>query len=171
MLEYAKKHEDNLRKLFYDVAFDPFYKFEQFTTYRESLKLPDDTWGANHFVSIHNGEIIGMVGYFIKRPENLVEGIHIVHFGGPAASNFYIFGKDVLTAIKDIFEKYAFNKINFCVAIGNPIEKTYDKLIKRYNGRIVGIKRQEIKLIDGKLYDKKEYEILASDYFQHGERT
>jgi hypothetical protein len=64
-----------------------------------------------------------------------------------------------------MFEKYRFNKLNFTVVRGNPIEKTYDKLIKRYNGRIVGIKEQETKLIDGKLYDMKEYEILASHYF------
>jgi hypothetical protein len=71
----------------------------------------------------------------------------------------------VITAIKDIFEKYRFNKLNFTVARGNPIEKTYDKLIKRYNGRIVGILEQEARLIDGRLYDVKEYELLADRYF------
>lgn len=125
MLEYAKKYEDRLREMFFDIAFDQFYRFEEYAVY----------------------------------------GLHIIHFGGSCASNRYVFGKDVMTAIRDIFEKYRFNKLNFTVVRGNPVEKTYDKLIKRYNGRIVGIKEQETKLIDGRLYDVKEYELLAERYF------
>jgi hypothetical protein len=106
-----------------------------------------------------------MIDYQIKRLENSVWGLRIIHFGGKDAPCRYVFGKDVITAIKDIFEKYRFNKLNFAVALGNPVEKTYDKLVRRYNGRIVGIKEQETRLIDGRLYDLKEYEILASRYF------
>jgi hypothetical protein len=165
MLVYAKKHEDRLRQLFMDTAFDPFYQFEQFMVYRETFKLPDDTYNANHFVSVYDNEIIGLIGYQLRRAENAAWGLQIIHFGGPEAPYKYIFGKDVLTAVKNIFEKYGFNKINFGVAIGNPIERTYDKLVKRYNGRIVGIKKQDIRLLDGRIYDVKEYEILAIDYF------
>jgi len=164
MLEYAKKYEEQLRQLFFDIAFDPFYQFQQCSTNRGVFKLPEDTWENNHFVSMYDKEIIGFISYQIRRADNLIDGLHIVHFKCKKPHN-YIFGKDILTAIKDIFEKYGFNKINFCVVIGNPIEKTYDRLVKRYNGRIVGIKRQEVRLLDGKLYDMKEYEILAADYF------
>jgi hypothetical protein len=166
MLEYAKKYEEKLRGLFLDIAFDPFYQFEQYTVYREIFKLPEDTWHAHHFVSVYSNNVLGMIGYEIKRPENSVCGLHIIHFGGPHAAYSYSFGKDIITAVKDIFERYRFNKLNFTVVKGNSIEKTYDKLVKRYNGRIVGIKEQEIKLIDGRLYDVKEYEILADRYFR-----
>jgi hypothetical protein len=169
MLEYAKKYEDKLRELFLDIAFDPYYQFEQMSIYRETFKLPEDTRAANNFVSVYAGNILGAVGYQIRRAENDVYGLYIVHFGGPQASNRYIFGKDVITAVKDIFEKYRFNKLNFTVVRGNPIEKTYDKLIKRYNGRIVGVREQETRLIDGRLYDLKEYEILADRYFGRNE--
>jgi hypothetical protein len=165
MLEYAKKHEDKLKALFLDVAFDPFYQFENCNVYVDTFELPKDTWNSNHFASVYNNEILGMIGYQIKRQDDAVYGMHIIHFGGPDALHRYIFGKDVITAIKDIFEKYRFNKLNFSVVIGNPVEKTYDKLVKRYNGRIVGIREQETRLIDGQLYDMKEYEILASRYF------
>ena len=50
--------------------------------------------------------------------------------------------------------------------IGNPIEKSYDKMINKYGGRIVGIYKEDVKLIDGEYYDKKLYEILASEYFE-----
>jgi len=164
MLEYAKKHEEKLRQIFFDTAFNSYYMYENFYSYREVLKLSDDTWNENHFVSIYNYEIIGFIAYRIKRDVNSTHGLIISHFGD-YKQNKYIFGKDVMTAIKDIFEKYNFNKINFSVAVGNPVEKTYDRLVKHYNGRIVGIKEQEIRLIDGRLYDEKMYEILAVDYY------
>jgi hypothetical protein len=165
MLEYAKKHEDKLRELFFDVAFDLFYQFEQLVSYRDTFELPKDTWAANNFVSVYDGNILGIVGYQIRRVENAVYGLYIVRFGEPEAPHRYVFGKDVMTAIKDIFEKYRFNKLNFTVVRGNPIEKTYDKLINRYNGRIVGVREQETRLIDGRLYDVKEYELMADRYF------
>jgi hypothetical protein len=164
MLEYAKKHEDKLRKLFLDIAFDPFYQFEQCANYRETFELPKGTWDSHHFVSVYKDNILGMIGYQIRRVENSVDGLHILHFGGRDAPHRYIFGKDIMTAIKDIFKTFRFNKLNFTVVIGNPVEKTYDKLINRYNGRIVGIKEQETRLIDGRLYDVKEYEILADGF-------
>jgi hypothetical protein len=165
MLEYAKKYEDTLRGLFFDTAFDPFYRFEAYASYYDTFELPGTTYNSNHFVSVYNNDVLGMIEYQIKRPENLAWGLRIIHFGGKDAPHRYVFGKDVMTAIKDIFEKYRFNKLNFVVVIGNPIEKTYDKLIRRYNGRIAGIREQETRLIDGKLYGIKEYEILASRYF------
>jgi hypothetical protein len=165
MLEYAKKYESKLQELFFESSFDLFYKFEQFMAYREIFKVPDDTYNANHFVSTYQNNVIGLISYQIKRVENSIWGLQIIHFGGPKAPNLYIFGKDVFTAIRDVFEKYSFNKINFGVAVGNPIEKTYDKLVKWHGGRVVGIRKQHVKLLDGKLYDDKEYEILAADYF------
>jgi|WetSurMetagenome_2_1015567.scaffolds.fasta_scaffold124309_3 hypothetical protein len=50
------------------------------------------------------------------------------------------------------------------VVIGNYIESTYDKICKKYGGRIVGIQSSEVKLIDGYHYDLKLYEILKEDY-------
>jgi hypothetical protein len=56
--------------------------------------------------------------------------------------------------------------LSFDAIIENPIEKTYDKLVLKYGGKIVGIREKEINLVDGKYYDIKEYEILAEKYFQ-----
>jgi hypothetical protein len=139
--------------------------------YYEPLELPTNTYNSNHFVSVYNNDILGIIDYQIRRVENSVWGLCIIHFGGPCAPHPYVFGKDAMTAIKDIFETYRFNKLNFSVVRGNPIEETYDKLIKKYNGRIIGIREQETRLIDGKLYDVKEYEILAERYFGTGENN
>ena len=73
---------------------------------------------------------------------------------------------DLGQALTDIFERFKFRKLNFSVVIGNPIEKSYDKMIDKYGGRIVGIYKQEIKLIDGEYYDEKLYEITREDYLK-----
>ena len=49
------------------------------------------------------------------------------------------------------------------MVIGNPVESQYDRMVKKYNGRIVGIKRNEV-MINGNLYDLKLYEILKEEF-------
>jgi hypothetical protein len=104
---------------------------------------------------------MGYISYNISRAENSAYSLSIINF----SDNKIAFGKDLSQALKDIFERYKFRKLNFTVLIGNPIEKSYDKMIKKYGGRIVGTYKEDVKLIDGEYYDKKAYEILASEYF------
>lgn len=44
---------------------------------------------------------------------------------------------------------------------GNPVELRYDKLIDKFNGRIVGIYKNHIRLVTGEICDKKIYEVLC----------
>jgi len=162
MLEYAKPYEDQVKKLFTDATFDMYYKYADLTVYREERKIPDSTWEGHHFVSMQGDQIIGYIAYYIDRITNAVTALYIRHFEKKHPCEF---GRDVMTALKDIFEKFHFRKISFSVVIGNPIEKCYDRLVKRAGGRIVGIKKQEVRLIDGRLYDLKLYEVLQEDYF------
>lgn len=90
-----------------------------------------------------------------------MDGLNIINF----TDNKATFGMDAGQALRDIFEKFHFRKLVFVVVIGNPIEKTYDRMIARYGGRIIGIQSQQVKLIDGQFYDVKMYEILLDDYF------
>jgi RimJ/RimL family protein N-acetyltransferase len=165
MLDYAKKYEPELMNLYQDIAFDSFYNFQQYSFYRETFEIPKDTWNGHYFVSLVGTKVIGYISYLIKRSEHYAYGLNIVHFGGRDAKGGIVFGRDVMTALRDVFERFGFIKLNFTTVIGNPIEKTYDKLIKRYGGRIIGIFKNETRLIDGKLYDVKHYEITAEEYF------
>jgi len=161
MLAYAKPYEDQVKKLFTDVTFDMFYKYASLTVYREEWKIPDSTWEGHQFVSMAEDQIIGYIAYYIDRITNAVSGLHLMHFEKKHKCEF---GRDVMTALRDIFEKFHFQKISFSVVVGNPIEKCYDRLAKRAGGRIVGIKKQEVRLIDNHLYDLKLYEVLLEDY-------
>lgn len=39
-------------------------------------------------------------------------------------------------------------------------------MTEKYGGRVVGICRQEVRLMDGMLYDLKKYEIFRTDYLR-----
>jgi hypothetical protein len=161
MLEPAIKYRNQLENLQYDIWFNDKYKYWVSDLYYTPLQIDTDTWGKHQFVSVHNGEVIGYIGYNVVRSINSVHTLSIINF----SDNKVTFGIDLMQAVKDIFEKYKFRKLNFNVVVGNPIEKTYDKMINKYGGRIVGVYKDDVKLIDGKYYDTKIYEILADEYF------
>lgn len=161
MLDNALAHIDELKRLHLKTWHDEKYKFYNYRCYWELPKLEESTINSHDFVSLNSkGEVIGAIGYCILRDTEQVCGLGIINF----TDDNLTFGLDVMQAIKDIFEKYNFRKLNFCVVIGNPIEKTYDRLIAKYGGRIVGIEKQETKLFDNKYYDVKRYEILREEY-------
>ncbi len=162
MLEPAIKYKNQLESLQYDIWFDDKYKYWNCDSYYQSMQIDENTWNKNQFVSVHNGVVIGYISYNISRAEHSAYSLSVINF----SDNIIAFGKDLRQALKDIFERYKFRKLNFTVVIGNPIEKTYDKMIKKYGGRIVGTYKEDVKLIDGEYYDKKAYEILASEYFK-----
>lgn len=164
MLEPAIKYKDQLENLQYETWFNDKYKYWVFDEYYRTLTIDEDTWNRHQFVSVSDNNAIGYIAYSVNRSENSVHSLSIVNFSNDKTDSI-TFGVDLSRALKDIFEKYKFRKLNFCVIIGNPVEKSYDRIIKRYGGRIVGIKKEDAKLIDGEYYDNKLYEILASEYF------
>lgn len=164
MLDIALKYIDELKKLYINTWHQDKYKYYNYQCFWKMPTFDESTWDGHDFVSLNEkGEIIGAIGYSINRPTESVCGLGIINF---TDANDVTFGKDVIQAIKDIFEKYNFRKLSCCVVIGNPIEKTYDKLIPKYGGRIVGIEKQETKLCDNRYYDVKRYEILREDYIR-----
>lgn len=161
MLEPAIKYKEQLEKVQYEVWFNDKYKYWNYDVYYDTLQINTDSWNKHQFVSVVNGEVIGYIAYNVSRSDDSVNALSILNFSDNKAA----FGMDLGQALKDIFEKYRFRKLSFTVVVGNPIEKSYDKMIKKYGGRIVGTKKEDVKLIDGKYYDKKIYEILADEYF------
>lgn len=161
MLEPAIKYRDQLENVQYDIWFNDKYKYWNSDMFYNSLQIDTDTWSRHQFVSVKNGEVIGYIDYSISRTINSVSSMSVMNF----SDDKIVFGKDLIQVLKDIFEKYRFRKINFSVIIGNPIEKSYDKMIEKYGGRIVGTYKNDAILIDGSCCDRKVYEILASEYF------
>ena len=163
MLKIAINYEEQLKKKMYETWFDDFYKYYEFSTYYTEPVIDRDTWAQHQFVSVdHVDNIVGYIAYSVNRQTDSAFGLSAINFTDDKVT----FGMDLGRALIDIFEKFKFNKLSFEVVVGNPIEESYDKMVKRYKGRIVGVKKQDVKLIDGNIYDVKMYEILRDDYLR-----
>lgn len=161
MIDLAINHEEELKKKYQMTWFNEKYKYYYSSYGFSNFTVDDNTYTRHQFVSLNKeGEVLGYIGYCTDRERNIADGLNIINF----SEDKITFGMDVGTAIMDIFTKFHFRKLSFYVIVGNPIEKTYDKMVSRYNGRIVGIKKDEVQLFDGKYYDMKLYEILENDF-------
>ena len=161
MLELAIIYEEKLRNRLNQTWFDEKYMYYELGGYHSEFVIDKDTWNRHQFVSIDcRGIVIGYIDYNIDRQTYSACHLTAINF----TDDIMTFGADLRKAVIDIFEKFKFNKLSFSVVIGNPIEKSYDKMIEKYHGRIVGIKKDEARLMDGNLYDVKMYEILRKDY-------
>lgn len=163
MLAFAQDYEKELEKKMRGTLGKEKYWYYHNSSFMSPIEIDTDTWNNMQFVSLNpSGEVIGYLGYGIKQQERYVSYLAIINFTDDVS-----FGLDVMTMIKDIFEKYQYKKIVFSVIIGNPIESTYDRLIRHYGGKVVGVFKDHVMLPDGKLYDEKFYEIHRSEYLMH----
>lgn len=164
MLKLALQYKDELLAKYINTWMNERFMYYHDSWYSE-LCIADNTWDKHQFVSVNdNNEVVGFIHYKVYRNTNDCDSLGIIGFSDNVLDRT-CFGMDVGTAITDIFEKFRFRKLSFSVVIGNPIESTYDRLVEKYGGRIVGTQKKEVKLVDGEYYDSKLYEILASDYF------
>lgn len=163
MLDLAQNYENELEKKMRDTWGKEKYWYYHRSSYFSPVEVRKDTWNDIQFVSLNSsGEVTGYLGYGVDRECRYVTYLAIINFTGDAA-----FGLDVMRMVQDIFEVYRYRKIVFTVVVGNPVEKKYDRLIRRYGGRIVGIQKEHVMLPDGRLYDEKIYEISRTEFLEH----
>lgn len=163
MIEIAQLHKDELERLVSAVWFEDRYKYWNSSVYYGQAKVEDNTWNTHQFVSVDKkGNVIGYIDYSIDRESDRVYGLGIINF----TDDIITFGLDLRQVLDDIFRKFNFRKLCYAVVCGNPIEKSYDRMTEKYGGRVVGICRQEVRLMDGILYDLKKYEIFRTDYLR-----
>lgn len=168
MLEPAMLHSDEIRENFYRIFYDPEYQYYFGVDRRWTPDMGEDNdnmYIAHRFASIDaSGKVIGYIGYTLNSVTREASS-----FG---AINFYkddgtiTFARDLFHAINNLFMLYGCNVMHFFEIDGNPIGKTYDRLVKRYGGRLVGIQRDTAQGLDGRLLDTKIYEIHKDDYFR-----
>lgn len=167
MVDVALNHADKLQNEFRKTWFVDKYKYYNFDSYYEEYKPSIDTWNKMEFVSIYKDKLIGYISYNIDRCTNNCYGLRIINFTESPG----IFGVDLYKVLRDIFFKFKFNKLKWSVAVGNPAEEGYNKIINKIGGRIVGVYKQDIKLWDGSVVDAKVYEILRKDLINNIEEV
>lgn len=162
MIDLAINHKEEINRLWRNCWFEEKYQFFNASNWYEDIVIDENSWNKHQFVSLDkNGNVLGFIDYKIDRNTNNVRGLRIINF----SDNKLIFGLDCGRIIYDIFEKFGYAKLTFSVIVGNPIEKTYDKFIKRYGGRIVGTFKNEVVCVNSTTYhDMKYYEILKSEF-------
>lgn len=172
MLLPCYRYAEELRGLFSDVIHGPRYNYYG-GTWMPMYEVLATTEMSHEYVSVvkgiesdeYEGEdvIVGYIRYYIDRENNSVTGMEILNF---SEDHKLIFGLDVFRCIEDIFTKFNFRKMNVSVNVGNPVEKTYDRLIAKYGGYICGIKYLNSKMISGEYCDLKMYEMFREDFIQ-----
>ena len=107
--------------------------------------------------------VVGYLCAYLDRQANKVSGISAINF----CDLNMTFSKDFYIFLSDLFTKYKFNKIEWRVVVGNPAEKMYDKIIRKYGGNIIGVQHQSTMLQDRALCDEKFYELFREDYIRN----
>jgi len=159
MLDLAFNHKNNLDKKYSKLSLNPErYKYLLADTWTKyTLEIEDNNWNKLQYVSLVGDEVIGYFECNINRRVYYISSLSIVNFEDKP--NF-VFSKDLIEFLKLLFIQYKFKKLNFTCVVGNPAERMYDKMIAKWGGRIVGIYKNDVKLLDGKVYDLKIYEIF-----------
>lgn len=161
MLDMAIKYQEEVKACFRNTWLDDRYKFYHAANFHEDIQLHESTWVNHEFVSVADGKVIGFLGYQLDRSSDYAYGLNIINFAGAANP---VFSMDLGIFLRNIFEKYAIRRVEWSVVIGNPIEKSYDRICEKYGGRIVGTYFKRTRLIDGKFYDEKFYELSRESY-------
>lgn len=160
MLKQAIAHKEDLNKLYLDNIFTEKMKFASTSTYKDfEIRFDENDWHKIQMVSIDKGKIIGYIEASINRDRDSISGMQFMNFSDKK--------KDVETFSFDCAELFIklrkrFRKISFTCIIGNPAEAIYDeKLVASGIAQIAGIKKQHVRLTDGKYYDLKMYELFG----------
>lgn len=160
MLEPAQLHKEEIEKLLLKTWYDPKYMYYSGWAGNELSKIPDNDYDAHHFASVDNdGNVIGYISYRISWITMSADNFGIISFG-----NHVEFAKDVYTVICNLFEIHNMNRVQWSAFVDNPAIKGYRNFIKRHGGRECAYHRQIAKLMDGKLHDNVEFEILANEF-------
>lgn len=161
MLKNALLYKDELLKKYSNIMYDLDYQFYGGGNGLHLPLLPDNTYENHNFVSVdENDNVIGYISYHVDYAAMSCCNFGIMSFDRGNRN----FTKDVFKAIDDIFTKYHMNRLDFWCFIDNPIRPTYQKLVEKYGGRVVGTLTDTAKLLDGELHSSIIFELTAEAY-------
>lgn len=165
MLKRAILYKDELNKKYIEALDNERNKYFYGMYNNFSITVDESDWNSLQFVSVDkNNNIVGYIRGDIDRCVNYISSLAFINFTGQANVTF---SKDCLKFFDLVFNTYKFNKIDWCVFVGNPAEKVYDKLIDKYGGRVVGTYKNDVYTYDKQLCDRKLYELMREDYLKN----
>lgn len=167
MIKNANLYKEEIQKLFFDAWYDPRYQYYFGGDARYPLDFNNSH--CRQFVSLNcYNEIIGFLSYFIDTDVRLAHRFGIIRF---TDSYEMTFSHDIYRVIDDCFNKFGIRTIEFAVIRGNPIERSYDKIITHVGGRILCTRSNRALDLQGNLCDDKLYEVTRKNYLNFKDRN
>lgn len=166
MLISAKLKEKEIIEESLKVQYDPRYMFYN-DVWVNTEGINNDLRLSHQFASVDQSNcLIGYIDYSIDNRSYNVTNLAAINFrlDNPLARRIFL--EDLDKAVKDIFLKYGFNKVSIMIFRDNPALTTLENLIFSKCGRMVGVKKQECRLMNGGYYDLCLYEILKDDFIK-----
>lgn len=161
MLRPAQLYKEELNKKNYETWYDQRYMYYHSGTGAYDIQLADNNCSNHQFVSVdENDNVIGYISYKIDWQALSADRFGIISY---SLGNL-TFVKDVYQAICDLFEKYHMNRVSWFAFAENPAVNGYRNFIKKHGGVECAYHRQISKLVDGKLHDAIQFEILAEEF-------
>lgn len=162
----AKLYEDQIKLRFWEIWYDEDYQFYFGNNWRYDFSVETNTNGyQNHDFAVVNddGKLLGYIGYSIDTEIRIAKWFGAVNFSDDKLA----FGRALYQVIMNCFLKFGMEVVEWDVIRGNPIEKSYDRLCKKFGGTIIGISHNRVRDFAGNMHDKKTYEILRENFLSH----
>ena len=160
----AKLYEAEIKKKMEEIWYDEKYQYYFGGGVRRwdfNLDTRSDDWPRIAYAVLDSkDELIGYIAFCMDEVTRVA-----MHFGAVNFSdNKVAFALALKQVIKNCFEKFGANVVEWNVICGNPIEPSYDRMCTRLGGRICSYKRNRVVDMAGNLHDEKTYEILREDF-------
>lgn len=170
MIENAKLHSETLTNMMYKVWHDPNYQYYFGSDDRWEPWWGGDQWnndsGVRSWAVLTNEhEVIGYIGYRWNPTLRLANNFGAINFSPDRAVHKLVFGRALYQVLVELFEVFGANTVEWCVVCDNPIEESYDRVVKRFGGRVLCIRSGRAIDLAGNLHSDKMYEITKEDYF------
>lgn len=161
MLELASLHKEELLEKYKRTFTDPRYKYyHDSQDCYEDITFSTNNWNVEQLASLDKeGRVVGFIQVNYKRPTHAIDDFKLISFKDDLNITLI---RDLLNLI-DLKFKSGIRKISFGAVVGNPIAKTYEKLILKYGGRCSSHSKSEV-LIYGKYCDTKTWELFKEEY-------
>lgn len=161
MLKPAQLYADRLREENIKSWYRPENIYWHGSAAEYDLQLPDNNGERHCFASVDkNDNILGYISYSVDWSARTAYGFGIISF----RKGNIVFAKDVYKAVCNCFKVYNLNRISWSCYADNPAIRGYRNFIKRCGGRECGYYRQDAMLMDGKLHDTVDFEIMSYEF-------
>ncbi len=116
-----------------------------------------DCDGTYQYAIMNNEQLIGFLEYYIDFYSSVVSRFGLISFD----KGNIIIGRDLYSEMQKIINEYHIHRIEYQMVSGNPVEKSYDRFCKKYNGT-KHIFKDCFKDKYGKYHDNIVYEIILN---------